>query len=271
MGCFFSPNASENAPGHAFKNGARRVRGWEIPIFIVFRGFGRAAVSAPGLSNMQRCPGSRCWKWGIFQQKIQTMTLPPTPSVETGLGFTLVRRGRTCPELRGEWVFRVGGSKKSMKRPKTRDLKKWPNIFVVARPSSFCAFFWCAWLSPKTGFWNSRNFRWNHCKRSAKWSVLENPFCTLGFEIGHLTSASNIVPIYFCFDWHFLSHWPWSRLGHLFYLSCLFPFLSFWLKVKEAEEGREEKGKKEEKEKKKKEKRRTTQKKKEESKKKKEE
>ena len=176
MGCFFSPNAFDNAPGHAFKNGARRVRGREIPIFVVFRGFGWAAVSAAGLSNMQRSPGAPCWKWGIFQHKIRTMTLPPTPSVETSLGFTLVRRLRTCPELRGEWVFRVGGPKKSMKRPKTRDLKKWPNIFVLARPSSFCAFFWRAWLSPKTGFWNSSNFRWNHCKRSAKWSGLENPF-----------------------------------------------------------------------------------------------
>ena len=57
MGCFFSPNAFENAPGHAFENGVRSVRGREIPIFIVFRGYRQAAVSAAGLSNMQRCPG----------------------------------------------------------------------------------------------------------------------------------------------------------------------------------------------------------------------
>ena len=39
MGCFFSPNAFENAPGHAFENGVRSVRGREIPISTVFRGF----------------------------------------------------------------------------------------------------------------------------------------------------------------------------------------------------------------------------------------
>ena len=39
MGCFFSPNAFENAPGYAFENGVRSVRGREIPIFTVFRGF----------------------------------------------------------------------------------------------------------------------------------------------------------------------------------------------------------------------------------------
>ena len=39
MGCFFSPNAFENAPGHAFENGVRSVRGREIPIFTMFRGY----------------------------------------------------------------------------------------------------------------------------------------------------------------------------------------------------------------------------------------
>ena len=45
-------------------------------------------------------------------------------------------------------------------------------------------------------------------------------FCTVGLEIGHLRSGSNIVPIYFCFDWHFLSHSPRRGLGELFYFSC---------------------------------------------------
>ena len=50
-------------------------------------------------------------------------------------------------------------------------------------------------------------------------------FCTVGFEIGHLTSASNIVPKYFSLNWHFLSHSPSRRQAELFYFSCLFPFL----------------------------------------------
>ena len=39
MGCFVFANAFENAPGYAFENGVRSVRGREIPIFIVSRGF----------------------------------------------------------------------------------------------------------------------------------------------------------------------------------------------------------------------------------------
>ena len=39
MGCFFAPNVFENAPGYAFENGVHSVRGREIPIFTVFRGF----------------------------------------------------------------------------------------------------------------------------------------------------------------------------------------------------------------------------------------
>ena len=62
-------------------------------------------------------------------------------------------------------------------------------------------------------------------------------FCTVGFEIGHLRSGSNMVPKYFSLNWHFLSHSPSRRQGDLFYFSCLFPvfrtgpFLYFsWLR-----------------------------------------
>ena len=176
LGCFFSPNAFENAPGYAFENGVRSVRGREIPVFTVFRGFRKgssyrnrpfkyATSSRGNMLNMRHLP-----------RKTRTMTPRPTPSVQTSMRFAVVRRGQTCPELRGEWVFRVRGLEISMERPKTRDLEKWQNIFVLARPSSFCAFSWRAWLSPKTGFSKSTNFRWNHWKRSAKRSRCENPF-----------------------------------------------------------------------------------------------
>ena len=48
--------------------------------------------------------------------------------------------------------FRFAVSKFRWKGPKTRNLEKWQNIFVLARPSSFCAFWWRAWISPKNGF-----------------------------------------------------------------------------------------------------------------------
>ena len=50
--------------------------------------------------------------------------------------------------------------------------------------------------------------------------------CTVGFEIGHLRSGSNMVPKYFSLNWHFLSHSPSRRQGELSYFSCLFPFLA---------------------------------------------
>ena len=203
------------------KWGAPRTREGNPYFLQCFVGIGGAAVSAAGLSNIQRCPGAPCPKWGIFQQKIRTMTLPPTPSVETSMGFTLVRRGRTCPELRWEWVLHVGGPENSMKRPKSRDLKKWPKIFVLARPSSFCAFCWRAWLSPKTGFWKSSNFRWNHCKRSAKWSRLENPFLHGGVWNRPIlqvpaTSSRNISP---WIGTSFPTHLPEEKLNCFIFLA----------------------------------------------------
>ena len=158
------------------KMGCAASEGGKSLFLQCFGGFRRAAVSATGPSNMQRRPGATCWKWGIFQEKFRTMTLRPTPSVRVCIRVAVVRRGRTCPELRGEWVLGVRGLEISMERPKTRDLEKWQNIFVLARPSSFCAFSWRAWLSPKTGFSKSTIFRWNHWKRSAKRSRCENPF-----------------------------------------------------------------------------------------------
>ena len=58
-------------------------------------------------------------------------------------------------------------------------------------------------------------------------------FCTVGFEIGHLTSASNIVPKYFSLNWHFLSHSSRRRLGELFYFLAfsLFSSLSIFFTV----------------------------------------
>ena len=141
-----------------------------------FVGSRRAAVTARGPRNTQRRLGATCWKWGIFQEKFRTVTCGPAPWLRVCIRVAVVRRGRTCPELRGEWVFQVCGLEISMERPKTRDLEKWQNIFVLARPSSFCAFWWRAWISPKTGFWKSTNFRWNHWKRSAKLSRFKNPF-----------------------------------------------------------------------------------------------
>ena len=50
-------------------------------------------------------------------------------------------------------------------------------------------------------------------------------FCTVGFEIGHLRSASNIVPIYFCLNWHFLFQPTFKKTSWI--VACFWPFPFF--------------------------------------------
>ena len=152
MGCFFWPNAFENAPGYAFENGVRSVRGRKSLFLQCFVGSRRAAVTATGPRNTRRRLGATCCKGGFWGGRFRILTCGRAAFFRVCIRVAVVRRGRTCPELRGEWVFQVCGLEISMERPKTRDLEKWQNIFVLARPSSFCAFWWRAWISPKTGF-----------------------------------------------------------------------------------------------------------------------
>ena len=110
------------------------------PYFTVFRGFlerssyckspDKYAVSSRGNTlTMRHLPTS------ISDCRLWTRTLAS--------GESEVRscRGQTCPELRGEWVFQVYGLEMAMQSPKTTDLEKWQNLFVLARPSSFLCFF----------------------------------------------------------------------------------------------------------------------------------
>ena len=105
------------------------------------------------------------------------MTLPPTPSVETSLGFTLVRRGRTCPELRGEWVFRVGGPKKINEKAQNQGPQKMAQIYLSWRaPPHFVRFFGAPGFRQKRVFEIRRIFAETTANVVPKWSGLENPF-----------------------------------------------------------------------------------------------
>ena len=152
------------------------------------------------------------------------MTCGPAPWHQASMRFALVRRGRTCPELRGEWVFQVAGLKISMERPKTRDLEKWQNIFVLARPSSFLCFLVARLDFAKNGLLKIDEFSLKptenvvpNCRGS------KTHFGALGSGTSHVKSGSNMVPKYFSLNWRFLVHSPSRRQGELFH------FLAFSL------------------------------------------
>ena len=165
MGCFFRPMRSRMLLVMRSKMGRAASEGGKSLFLQCFVGFGRAAVTATGLSNMQRRLGAACWIWGIFQEKIGLWHLDLHPRFRRVWGLQLSVEGGHAQNCGENGFFWVRGLEISMERPKTRDLEKWQNIFVLARPSSFCAFSWRAWISPKTGFSKSTNFRWNHWKR----------------------------------------------------------------------------------------------------------
>ena len=173
---------------------------------------------------MRRRPGATCWQWGIFQQQFRSVTCGPVPWLQVSLRFAVVGRGRTCPELRGEWVFQLYCLEMAMQNPQTRDLEKWQRLFVLARPSSFLCFFGGA-----PGFRQNRVFQNGQIFAETTVNVVPNcrgckaHFCTAGSEIGHVRSGSNIVSKDFFLNWHFLSRSPLRRQGKMFGVSCLFP------------------------------------------------
>ena len=119
--------------------------------------------------------------------------------------------------------FRFAVSKFRWKGPKPGTWKNGKIYLCWRAPPHFVRF------SGAPGFRQKRVFENRQIFAETTENVVPNGrgskthFCTVGFEIGHLRSGSNIVLIYFCFDWHFLSHSPSRRQGELFHFSCLFP------------------------------------------------
>ena len=128
------------------------------------------------------------------------MTLRPTPSVRVCLRVTVVRRGRTCPELRGEWVFGVRGLEISMERPKTRDLEKCIIYLCWRAPPHFVHFRGAPGFRQKRGFQNRQFFAETTENVVRNGRGAKTHFCTVGFEIGHLRIGSNMVPKIFLLE-----------------------------------------------------------------------
>ena len=55
--------------------------------------------------------------------------------------FALVRRGRTCPELRGEWVFQVAGRKVWNGKAQNQGPGKMAKYICVGAPLLIFVFF----------------------------------------------------------------------------------------------------------------------------------
>ena len=169
-GVFFS-DAFEHVPGHAFENGVRNARWRELPIFTVFRGFLKrnsyckspdkyAASSQGNMLTMRHLPTaiSDCHLW--------------TRTLASGESEVRSCRSRAdMPRTVGEnGFFRFTVLKWRCKTPKPGTSKNGKIYLCWRAPPHFCVFWWRAWISPKSGLSKWTNFRWNHCKRSAKLS-----------------------------------------------------------------------------------------------------
>ena len=142
---------------------------------------------------------------------------PPHPGFKWVWGSQCRSRAH-MPRTAGRIGFSGFGSWNGHEKPQNQGPRKWQHLFLLARPSSFCVFWWRAWISPKSGFWKSAHFRWNHHVNVVpNGRGCKTHLCTLGSEIDHVRSASNMVPKYFFLNWHFLSHSPSRRQGELFH------------------------------------------------------
>ena len=154
------------------------------------------------------------------------MTLPPTPSVETSMGFTLVVAGGHAQNCGENGFFTLAVPKIRRKGPKAGTSKSGQIYLCWRAPPHFVRFVGSPGFRQKRVFENRAIFAETTANVVPNGRGSKTHFCTVGFEIDHLTSASNIVPKYFSLNWHFLSHSPSRRQAELFYFSCLFPFLS---------------------------------------------
>ena len=99
----------------------------------------------------------------------------PHPGFRRVSGLHLCVEGGHAQNCGENGFFRLPVWKFRWKGPKPGTWKNGKIYFCWHAPPHFCVFGWMV-DSPKTGFWKSTNFRWNHWKRSAKLSRFKNPF-----------------------------------------------------------------------------------------------
>ena len=209
MGCFFSPNAFENAPGYAFENGVRSVRREGNPYFY--------SVSWVSEGQQLAQQASQICNVVLGQHAENEASSKKNPDYDTST-YTLGSDEYevcTCPSRADmprtagrNGFFRFAVSKFRWKGPKPGTWKNGKIYLCWRAPPHFVRFGGAPGFRQKRVFENRQIFAetTENVVRNGRGS--KTHFCTVGFEIGHLRSGSNIVPIYFCFDWHFLSHSP---------------------------------------------------------------
>ena len=161
-----------------------------------------------------------------LQRKIGLWHFDLHPRFRRVWGLHLSVEGGHAQNCGENGFFRFAVSKFRWKGPKPGTWKNGKIYLCWRAPSHFVRFGGAPGFRQKRVFENRQIFAetTENVVRNGRGS--KTHFCTVGFEIGHLRSGSNIVPKYFSLNWHFLSHSPSRRQGELFYFSCRFPFLS---------------------------------------------
>ena len=226
MGCFFRPMRSRMLPVMRSKMGCAASAGGKSLFLQCFVGFGRAAVSAAGLSKCNVVTGQHAENEASSKKKSGLWHFHLHPRFRRVWGLHLSVAGGHAQNCGGNGFFTLAVPKIRWKGPKPGTWKTGKKYLCWRAPPHFVRF------GGAPGFRQKRVFENRAIFAEATENVVPNGrgskthFCTVGFEIGHLRSASNIVPKYFSLNWHFLSHSPSRRQAELFYFSCLFPFLS---------------------------------------------
>ena len=178
MGCFFRPMRSRMLLVMRSKMGCAASEGGKSLFLQRFVGFGRAAVTATGLSNYATSSrGNMLNMRHLPRKKIRTMTPRPTPSVQVEYEVCSCPSRADMPRTAGRMGFSGSRSRNFYGKAQNQGPGKIGKIYLCWRaPPHFVRFRGAPGFSPKTGFSKSTNFRWNHWKRSAKRSRCENPF-----------------------------------------------------------------------------------------------
>ena len=194
LGCFFSPMRSRMLRVCVRKWGAQRSREGNPNFYSV------SWVS--GAQQLAQTPREKR-SVGLEPHAESEVSGTPVPDshlwTHTFLSgasqVAVVASVRTCSELREKWGFLYSDLEMALQHPKTKNLEKWHNLFVLARPSSFFVFFGGApGFAQNRRFWNRQFFTETTVNVVPNCRGCKTHFCTVGSEISHVRSGSNIAP-----------------------------------------------------------------------------
>ena len=225
MGCFFCPMRSRMLPVMRSKMGCAASEGGKSYFYSV-------SWVSTGQQLAQRAsricsvvPGHHAENEASSNRKSGLWHFHLHPQLRRVWGLRLSVAGGHAQNCGENGFFTLPVPKLQWKGPKAGTSKNGQIYLCWRAPPHFVRFVGAPGFRQKRVFENRAIFAETTENVVPNGRGSKTHFCTVGFEIGHLTSASNIVPKYFSLNWHFLSHSPSRRQAELFYFSCLFPFL----------------------------------------------